>query len=145
MPRSLVNPNGWFLRLALVPIDPIQRVSRVNSISFYLHVIFNVDCVLGTIRSLVSAECCSSLTSTTTSACPLSISRSTTLTKAWSMKSLRHISTSSEFLPYHNHIYSIYSCSNPKIINNVHLLCCQNYKNESFVFTNMAFLNLSSL
>lgn len=27
MPRSLVNPNGWFLRLALVPIDPIQWVS----------------------------------------------------------------------------------------------------------------------
>lgn len=72
----------------------------VNSISFCLHVMFNIDCVLGTIRSLVSAECCSSLTSTTTSACPLSISRSTTLTKAWSTRSLRHISTSSEFLPY---------------------------------------------
>lgn len=84
-------------------------VYYMNSISFCLHVMFNVDCVLGTIRSLVSAECCSSLTSTTTSACPLSISRSTTLTKAWSTRSRRHISTSSEFLPYYNHIYSIYS------------------------------------
>lgn len=126
---QMVGFSDWLLS----PLILFQWVSTTWIVfPSCLHVMFNIDCLLGTIRSLVSAECCSSLTSTTTSACPLWISRSTTLTKAWSTRSLRHISTSSEFLPYHNHIYSIYSYSNPNIINNVHLLSCQNYRNERF-------------